>query len=65
MESIDPPTPSRFIQELIRQSPREIVNFIVGQKCEELDDVDFIEAIKKGCSLFRWADGETALARNK
>jgi len=58
-------TPFKFLFELFRLRPREALNVILGNKLVLIEDSEVIRLLCEGYSLARWADGETAIARNK
>jgi hypothetical protein len=58
-------TPFKFLFELVRLSPREALNVILGNRLFLIEDSEVIRLLCEGYSLARWADGETAIARNK
>lgn len=65
MNRIKKPTPFLFVKEFINLPFRKKLIFIFGHPIEMINENEFIDLLIEGYSLFRWADGETALARGK
>ncbi len=59
------PTPVKFFLEVLKLSPRQAIRVLKGNKLNLMDDSQVIHLLCNGLSLVRWADGETAIARNK
>ena len=59
------PTPLKFFLEILKLSPRKAMRVLMGNKLCLIDDSQVIHLLCNGLSLVRWADGETAIARNK
>lgn len=65
MEGIQPPTPMRLVREILNIPPRKFFKLILGEKVKLLDYDEFLLLLREGYSLYRWGDGETAIARGK
>lgn len=65
MERIGRPTPMKLLAELIKSSPINWVRLFIGPKITFISDENFLAELKVGKSLYRWGDGETAIARGK
>ena len=55
----------RLIGELIKSSPINWIKLFIGPGVTFITDDDFLAELKAGKSLYRWGDGETAIARGK
>ncbi len=58
-------TPFKLLLELIKLSPHQFSRVILGNKLSLIEDSQVVQLLSEGFSLVRWADGETAIARNK
>jgi hypothetical protein len=65
MERIGRPTPIRLIAEFIKSSPVNWIKLFIGPGITFMPDEDFLVELVAGKSLYRWGDGETAIARGK
>lgn len=65
MEGLKSPTPLRLVGEILRLRPTRWFHFIFGTRLKLMSDEEFMFLLREGWSLYRWGDGETAIARGK
>ena len=65
MEGIQPATPLRLLKEVLNLLPNHLKTFIAGAGMDQMTHEELMSLLVEGYSLYRWGDGETAIARGK